>query len=532
MAIYHLSIKVHSRSKGSSSVSKSAYRSGEKLTNEKTGEVHDYTRKSGIVYNEVMLPDNAPIEFKDRENLWNAVEEIEKSKNSQLCREYEGALPKELSIEEHIKIVQDFAKKRVNEGMCVDFSIHDKGDGNPHFHMLCTMRSIDENGKFMAKSKNEKVLDKNGEPILLGKDKTGRKKYKYKKVDVNNWNRNENVEIWRKEFADISNKYLSKENQIDHRSYERQGIKKIPTIHEGYKARQIEKDGNISERCQENREIRKSNNELRLVIKKQEEKKYQALEIYKQNQPVKEEEFDIKAHALKMTNELGGYLAARYNYTFATDYNIHELKNGVSHEFRDKLEKLDGYKAKYDDFTRQIDRKRDDFKKLGLLDIKNINTLKTQIKGLEDDRKKCVEDMAEISRPHYAGLSQDYMKVNEFTHKSGYDTTIRVFEDKANIEQKKEFAFKQLKQYDIAKQHESKFLELAKLIPEKYRERMRKVLNDVVQEFKGKMPVRTAEAIRLAKQNLIERIPRSQQEKAKILEQQRLRQDKSFSRDR
>lgn len=145
MAIYHLSIKIISRGKGKSAVAAAAYRSGEKIKNEYDSELHDFTRKGGIAYTEILLPQNAPQEFLDRETLWNSVERIEKSKNSQLAREIEVALPKELDREKQINLVREYAKENfVKVGMCADISLHDKGDGNPHCHILLTMRPLNE----------------------------------------------------------------------------------------------------------------------------------------------------------------------------------------------------------------------------------------------------------------------------------------------------------------------------------------------------------------------------------------------------
>ena len=133
LAIYHLSIKIISRGKGKSAVAAAAYRSGERIKNEYDGEIHDYTHKGGIIYTEILLPDNAPPEYKDRSVLWNAVEQIEKNKNSQLAREIELALPKEFSKIKNKALVRAYVKKNfVDKGMCADICIHDKNDGNPH----------------------------------------------------------------------------------------------------------------------------------------------------------------------------------------------------------------------------------------------------------------------------------------------------------------------------------------------------------------------------------------------------------------
>lgn len=288
MAIYHCSIKNITRGKGQSAIASASYRSGEKLKDLETGIDHDYTKKSGVVYSEIMLCKNAPKEFQNREILWNEVQKIEKNSNSRLAREIEVALPREMTRENQIKVVQEYVKNFVDEGMCADFSIHDKGDGNPHTHIMLTTRPIKENGEWGQKEKKAYKLDQNGQKIpqidpKTGKQKIGakgRKMWERETVEVNDWNKKENVEKWRKNWADVVNKHIAMGftmddieignmpyyHYIDHRSFERRGIAKKPTIHEGYVARKIEKEGGISDRCEINREIKgleKLENQLR-----------------------------------------------------------------------------------------------------------------------------------------------------------------------------------------------------------------------------------------------------------------------------
>ena len=157
-----------SRGKGKSAVAAAAYRSGEKLTNEWDGMTHDYTRKGGVVHTEIMLPPHAPPSFSDRSTLWNSVELYEKAGNAQLAREIDAALPIELSREEQIRLVREYCSSQfVSRGMCVDFAIHDTDSGNPHCHIMLTMRPLDGRGAWAAKSKKEYDLDENGERIRL-----------------------------------------------------------------------------------------------------------------------------------------------------------------------------------------------------------------------------------------------------------------------------------------------------------------------------------------------------------------------------
>ena len=217
IAIYHCNIGIVSRGKGKSAVAAAAYRSGEKLTNEWDGMTHDYTRKGGVVHTEIMLPPHAPPSFSDRSTLWNSVELYEKAGNAQLAREIDAALPIELSREEQIRLVREYCSSQfVSRGMCVDYAIHDTGKGNPHCHIMLTMRPLDERGAWTAKSQKEYDLDENGERIRLP---SGR--YKTHKVDLTGWNDKGNTLLWRKAWADLTNDFLERNGspqRIDHRS--------------------------------------------------------------------------------------------------------------------------------------------------------------------------------------------------------------------------------------------------------------------------------------------------------------------------
>ena len=265
MAIYHCSVKIGSRGKGQSAVAAAAYRSGEKLTDKETGSISDYTRKWGVVYSEISLCNYAPAEYADREILWNAVHQIEKTKDAQLWREIEVALPKELDRAEQIETVREYVKGLTAQGMCADWSLHDKGDGNPHAHIMLTVRSIEPSGKWAPKSRKVYDLDENGQRIFQKVDKTGRKQYKCHKEDHNNWNQKERIEEWRAAWAECCNARLAEHERIDHRSYERQGIDKIPTVHEGYVARKLAAQGQQSDRVQMNEDIRKRNTLLQRI---------------------------------------------------------------------------------------------------------------------------------------------------------------------------------------------------------------------------------------------------------------------------
>lgn len=269
MAIYHCSCKMISRG-SRSAVGAAAYRSGEKLKNEYDGLTHDYTiKKSRVVYSEIMLCENAPKEYQDRATLWNAVEKIEKSANAQLAREYEMSLPVELTREEWIEFSRRFVKDHfTDKGMCADFAIHDKKDGNPHVHIMLTTRPIEKDGTWGAKAKNEYVLDKNGERILQKIDKQNRKIYKRVKIETTEWSSKDFLMTCRESLAKRINAELERKNlpqRVDHRSYKDQGIEKIPTKHIGVSANAMEKRGLESKRGNENREIKKANEEIQTL---------------------------------------------------------------------------------------------------------------------------------------------------------------------------------------------------------------------------------------------------------------------------
>ena len=245
MAIYHLSIKIISRGSGKSAVAAAAYRAGETIKNEYDGIVHDYTRKSGIVHTEILLPENAPAEYSNRAVLWNAVEKSERYCTAQLSREIEIALPVELTREQNISLARRFIKENfVTAGMCADICIHDKDGTNPHAHVMLTMRPIESNGKWGQKS-----YTVNG-----------------KKIPTVDWNDRDKADIWRKAWEDYCNAELYANGfdiTIDHRSYEKQGIEQLPTIHLGAAVSQMEKRGIRTERGDINRAIEVTNKELR-----------------------------------------------------------------------------------------------------------------------------------------------------------------------------------------------------------------------------------------------------------------------------
>lgn len=264
---FHFSVSIISRGKGKSAVASSAYIAGEKIKNEWDGVTHDYTKKQGVIHKEIFLPDHAPKEFTDRTTLWNSVELFEKNSNAQLARNYIIALPKELSLEENKKLITEFIQENfVAEGMIADLAIHDEsqdGNNNIHAHIMTIVRPLNEDGTWGQKSKKEYMLDDNGERILgkNGKPKT-------RKVELTNWNDRGNVEKWRASFSNLCNRYLQEneiDKRVDHRSFKRQAVKQIPTIHLGAAASALERKGIRTEKGDINREIKKQNQLLKAI---------------------------------------------------------------------------------------------------------------------------------------------------------------------------------------------------------------------------------------------------------------------------
>ena len=246
-----------------------AYRAGEKLHSKYYGEDSDYTRKGGVICSEILLPSHAPPEYADRETLWNAVEKAERGKKAQLAYSFDIALQNEFSMQENIALARQFLLENfVSRGMVVDFSVHspDKEDGgisNPHFLVMCPIRPIESDGSWGNKQRREYVLDEHGERVL---DEAGNGNYVFNAVSTTDWGKPETLETWRQGWAETCNAKFAEKGldcRIDHRSYERQGIEQIPTIHEGPSVRAMEAKGIRTDKGDLNRWIRKTNAMLR-----------------------------------------------------------------------------------------------------------------------------------------------------------------------------------------------------------------------------------------------------------------------------
>ena len=236
MAIYHLHVKVIGRKSGSSAVASAAYRSASRLRDDRLERTHDFSAKRGVVHSEIMLPENAPQAWSDRERLWNDLEAFEARRDAQLAREVEFALPREMAQAQGTELARDFVQSAfVDQGMIADLNVHwdrtEDGSPKPHAHVMLTMRAVDENG--------------------FGKK-------------VRDWNRTERVERWRERWAELANERLAEldiDARIDHRSLEAQGVALEPQSQIGAPAHRIEREGIEADRAELHREIARGNGE-------------------------------------------------------------------------------------------------------------------------------------------------------------------------------------------------------------------------------------------------------------------------------
>jgi len=272
LALFHLNVTQIKRSKGQSAIAAAAYRVGEKLYSEYYGETSDYTNKHGVILTEILLPDHVPREYADRQTLWNAVEKAERGKNAQLAYSFDIALQNEFSVEENIDLARQFLLEHfVSRGMVVDFAIHvpdtePSGISNPHFHVMAPIRPIDESGKWGCKQHRVYELDENGNRLL---DTDGN--YIFNAVPTTDWGSPETLEYWREQWAAMCNAKFEEKGlpeRIDHRSYERQGVDVLPTIHEGPSVHQMEAKGIRTDKGEFNRWIKATNSVIRDIKKK------------------------------------------------------------------------------------------------------------------------------------------------------------------------------------------------------------------------------------------------------------------------
>lgn len=466
MAIYRCNISIAKRSKGDSSVKSIAYQSAEKIKDNRLGEISDYTRKQGVVYSEIILPENAPQKFKIRSVLWNEVEAIEKQKNSQVARKIEVALPRELNRQEQINLTREYIKNNfVSKGMIADFSLHDNSKGNPHVHIQLTMRSLDIEGRFLPKSEKKYFFDSNGEKIKLANGK-----FKTWKNNINDWDKKENAILWRKGWADTVNKYLEKNKiteRIDHRSYKERGIEKIPN-NLSKAVIEMEKRGIRTVKGDLSREIKELNKTLenkelelnKLILLKD---KIKENESFFENKA--KEIFELKTSYVNLNNEITKINELKneyYNYNLqlssfiktTENYkkNLNQLdekiklrkeyKENIKSIFKSKEKKevekeifylcslkdklISNFESQSNFETKEIDNKIYEFKNKKVLAQKNID--KHEIKKIRFDNIQ--KDISFKYKYEYANLKynlsdKDFLAVNnlinDYTNKIKID---------------------------------------------------------------------------------------------------------------
>ena len=420
MAIYHCSVKIIGRSSGRSAVASSAYRSGTKLYNERDGLLHNYTRKNGIVHSEILIPINSPIWSEDRQKLWNEVEKSEKRKDSQLAREVEVAFPKELSLENRIELVREYVKENfVDKGMIADISIHDKADGNPHSHIMLTTRSINTAG--FGKKERE-------------------------------WNKKEYLEKWRESWAEHSNRYLEREgyeDRIDHKSYKRQGIEKIPTIHVGVSASDMEKRGIETDKGNINRDIMKQNEYLRNIANEMEACRINILELEK----IKDVEVRVDVD--------------KKNYY----YDCHIYSNSINKNIKKRIIDIESNICDYTNIIKVLCDKKtiiSEYESTIVKFIEEYNNTKLFSFKKRKDLDIKIEDLELKLDNIYSALENDYKieceiniisRLEDFVEKAiilnkSYKSEIEIYKDDLDITSKLAHAYKKKYMFAVIKEYE------------------------------------------------------------------------------
>lgn len=431
IAIYHFEAKVITRATGRTAVGAAAYMSCSEMTSQYDGIHHNYTRKQGLIFEKVFLPENAPAEWSDREKLWNAVEAAETAKDSRLARQIILALPIELNHDQQIKLLSDFVQRFfVSDGMCADVAIHDTGDGNSHAHIMLTLRPLDENGKWQSKTEKEYLCVKGGEergftaaefktaqadgwekqyPYKVGKKKVYmvpseaeaqgyERASKYPKCTrygrqnptYERWNDVIMLDSWRTCWAGAVNRALEaigSRERVDHRSHALRGLDEQPTIHEGVTARALEKKGIISERCETNRQIRKDNALLRRL---------------------KEMVAEMIQKIRGSVNDMAERIDLSWMYMVENQYHLIQIQNekqDILNDLRPVLEDYNQYsqiQAQIKKLTAQREKLVAQRKAIPLLQIRRRNELSADIESFTqqiEGRKRSKENL--LKARHY-----------------------------------------------------------------------------------------------------------------------------------
>ncbi len=388
MAIYHLSMQIISRSKGQSAVAAAAYRSGEKLHDERTDEQKFYARD---VQPETMIltPSNSPEWIKDRNRLWNEVEKVEKRKDSQLARELNIALPIELNQDQQKELIQSFAQNEfVQKGMVADIAIHRDDANNPHAHIMLTMRNLDENGF------GKKNRDWNADFANAKENNRGYVKNSKGCLSI------------REQWANYANQALEQvqsNERITHLSHQNRGLEVLPSIHLGHVAHDIEKKGKQSERGQINRERQEYN---QAVID---------LQTYRRQK---------EAHVQKMKEK-------EKQFSFSTDIEKTHIQKAASLLSRQVIS-LDDISKRHEEL-RKMSNRHDPIERhfhVQQQQFLNVSNYYDRVKALEREIKQNEEKVDELK----GSLNPFKLKENNMMKRRHLDKISDLESNKANYE--------------------------------------------------------------------------------------------------
>lgn len=439
MALFHFSATQVKRSAGQSAIACAAYRAGEKLFSNYYGEYSDYTKKGGVIFTEIQLPANGPQSYFDRATLWNAVEKFEKHPKAQLAYSFDIALQNELSMDENIELARQFVRENfIAKGMIADLAVHvpDKEGGieNPHFHVMTTMRPLNEDGSFGPKQRREYALDEDGNRM---RDAAGN--YIFNAVHITDWHEPETLEQWRAQWCKLVNDSFERKGldcRIDHRSFERQGIEEIPTIHEGPKVRKMEARGIATEKGELNRWIKSTNNMLRNIRRKlkllfewveelkeelskpKEQNLVDYLNAHFANKNANAYSYKYKAITLKEFARVMNYLTENNLFTVedlerrlhAVQAQVDQSKNNVKgyearmKKLRDQLRYLKQYnetKPIFDEMNRiKWKGKREKFQESHDQELRMFYVSQRMLKGIPITPKKWEQELVKLEQTH------------------------------------------------------------------------------------------------------------------------------------
>lgn len=412
MAIYHLSAKVISRGKGQSAIASAAYRSGEKLHDERTGETKFYNRD--VQPDTLILaPSHSPEWVTDRERLWNEVEKAEKRVNSQLAREFEISLPRELSHAQQKELIKSYAQEQfVNQGMVADIAIHRDDKNNPHAHVMLTTREISPDG-FTNKNRD--------------------------------WNNRKQLENWREQWSLYANKTMEREGvneRIDHRSFKDQGKEELPTQHLGHQAHAMEQKGIRTERGDYNREVQAYNKELRQNI----------FDLQKYRQEKQQIERNIQTKKYLKDNELADIKqATKIVKGYVTLDSIKERREQLNNWTKGLDNKRDGLNRRHDQFKKAqtyVEKLHDIEQKKARAenDIKSVKDIKgvweqNKVEGI----KKALDRT--FNRKEGNQLIEKAQKDIQFLeeHEQNFNKYLEPYRNKFNFHSREEFYSQQIK---------------------------------------------------------------------------------------